>query len=398
MSMEKFDEKKGDEDFADDIKDEKKSLTSKSSVTKKLGRTVVPVALALGMVGCSGEKESEKNKQQTPLEDPNQEDVLNRSDSLEEEIESVHVNEDGELEVNRSEDEDKVYFENYNINFSDQVLKALAEYEKEYNIYEVKKDTQVEKVKNFVDALNIVNLEYEKKSHPAVEGDSLHHIDQSNYIWKKGNDFIHYRASNDLLTMVFDEGQSIPNLDIVPGDKNSVEEGIKQISSDFFSQNFDYRVDSIVKDGDNYRVEYSRLLDGIPIKLDIGSLKLILTADGKLKEGWFSLAEFEKASKERLNSSQSIVDRVNDINAHKILSFTFPNFETEIEKFGPYGYSSTGMETGMVNLKKANIAYRYDNKFQNDVSPYVNFEGTGFVEIEDENFDVDYELMIRALE
>ncbi len=386
---------------------EKNDSSGKSSLTKKVGRTVLPLALALGMVGCSGDKESEsKSKQASDPVESDLEDILEGEESLHEEIKGFNVSEEGKLEINNDQEDEikeiQTNYGNYEIKISSEVVEKLLEYEGEHDIYEVKDINHVQWVEEFINALGRNDLEYMVKPHPEIEGDTLHTKDQSNHIWERGQEFAHYRVSSDLLTFVFDQGVKIPGVDIDPNDKESVEKGLKYISNQFFSPDFNYQVNSISKEGENYKVDYSRVLGDTPISMNIGNPYILLTPEGYLKEGWFSLAEFEKSKKTSLTSLKSVVKDFDNLEYPKDLRFTFAQPNLEYELFPPdTGYRRTGEEFGSVNLDKVEFSYRYDSKFQDFVSPHLTLTGSGFVKIEDEkaqvndDFNANFEISVR---
>ncbi len=298
--------------------------------------------------------------------------------------------------------EPSLYYRNYKIEASDDVVRMLSNYEGEYKVYDVKDINHLEWVEDFVQSLGRNDLEYRPKPHPALDGDKLHTIDQSSHIWEKEDEFIHYRVASDFLTLTFDRSIRFPNVQVNPNDKSSVESGLREISKQFFSSDFEYQINTISREGENYKIDYSRLLDGLPITMDVGNLYLILTPAGHIKEGWFLLAEFEEMESMILDSAQEIVQGLDDEHFPKDLRFVFADPNVELELFNhATGYERTGLEEGFVNLDDLVFSYRYDNKFQKSVAPHIAFQGDGVVRIEDEgadvddDFDVDFEINVR---
>lgn len=310
---------------------------------------------------------------------------------LTKEDEETEASPDGYSDFERREPD--LYYQNYEIEVSSDVVEKLSDYEGEYEVYEVMDIDHFEWVEKFFKSLNLSNFQYTVKSHPAIESDALHTIDQTNHIWERGDDeFLHYRVSSDLLTVKFERGVRIPGVQVNPGDKVSVENFLNEMNEKYFSEDFEYVINSIDQEDGYYKVSYSRLLGGVPISLDVGDLYLILTPAGHLKEGWFLLAEFSRKTYTSLHSAEDFVQKLLSRNHSKDLNFTFVDLTYEPENFGSYGYRRTGQEEGNVNVKNFDFSYRYDNKFQAEIAPLIIFKGEGFVDIEGENVEVLYDI------
>ncbi len=292
------------------------------------------------------------------------------------------------------EEEAEVYYENYQINFPEDLVAKTNLYVDTYSTFSVKDVNHLDWVEDFVSATRILGFEYTEKAHPAVTGDSFHTIDQSTYYWQRGNNFITYDNATDILSFKFDAGIEILDVQMDSEDKESVKLGIEKISEKLFSEDFEYVVHEISSVGNNYRLDYSRLLEGVPIGQNPWNYYLILTPRGTLKQGNFLLAEFEKSSEISIPSGEEIKEKMNKREHRKFISFEFLD-EIDFEEFGPYGYDGTGYEVASIDLEFVDLEYRYHSKFNDIVEPIFSFGGEGYVEIKNERFRVYFDVRIE---
>jgi hypothetical protein len=291
--------------------------------------------------------------------------------------------------VDRIGDEDTtpvVSYDGYQINMSDGVINEINTYPESYSTFSVKNTSHLEWAKEFVSGIKGSTLEYTEKPHPEIPGHSFHTIDQTSHYWQNDNDYITYENAADVLSFKFDVGESIQGLQIDPKSEDSIKAGLDSINTMFFSEDFIYRVDDVSIQGNYYRVEYSRLLENSPISKSPWSLYLIISPDGRLKEGIFLLAEFEKVSEVEIPIGEELREDINNLEHTKFVSFELLEID-EVEEFGRYGYTPTGQEAGSINVTDVQVEYGYGSKFDEIVSPLFLLEGEGYVEIDGQNYD-----------
>lgn len=278
--------------------------------------------------------------------------------------------------------------EKYRITVTDEVINKINTYEESYPIFEVEIIDHFEWAENFVKAIKGDQLDYEKKSYPALEGSSIHTLDQSIHYWKKGDEFITYFVENDNLVMRFETPVSLPGIIINHSSKEDVEAALDDINRVFFSANFQIEVDEIYKQGDYYRIDYDRVLSGLPVYTYHYQPYLLVYPDGRIKEARFSLAEFSNAdSPIRILAGENLKEIINTPAYKKIVYFDFVDPEVHDQFDSEYGYEITGEEEGEILIEEVDLFYYYQGKFASSIIPTFFFKGSGFVEIEGEIYD-----------
>lgn len=247
---------------------------------------------------------------------------------------------------------------------------------------------------NFVETIGKGDLKYEKKAFPALEGSNIHTLDQSMHRWlseSQDSEFISYNVASDFLSFKIDEGINIPGVNIDPKDLQSILRGLNNISKRFFTEGYDYRVDSIKEEGAQYVIYYSRIIKGIPIRT-YPDLFLTITPEGKIQEGMFLLADFKEYTKVKVPTGEEFIESLSNQDYTKIsIYFTLPQNLLESD------YRITGKETAWANLDKAELIYQYQSKFNIIISPSVILGGQGIVETELEIFEIQFEVQLRVL-
>ncbi len=293
-----------------------------------------------------------------------------------------------DLDVERiqEEGEPRTYYDNYQINFPGYLIEEINQYSDSYSIFNVKDISHLDWVNSFVFVTKGNTLEYIEKPHPEILGHSFHTIDQTMHYWQDNDNTITYDNALDLLSFKFDVGVNIQDVRMNPQSEESVKAGLEEISSRFFSDAFEYKINDISRTGNYYRVDYSRLLGELPVNGNLWNTYLLISPDGRLKEGMFLLAEFEELTEITTPTGEEIKEEMNHFEYPKFVSFDLLGVD-ESEKFGKYGYNPTGQEVSLVNLEMVDLEYRYYSKFDEIVKPVFFFEGEGHVEIEGENIE-----------
>lgn len=289
---------------------------------------------------------------------------------------------------------DRAEYEDYHLELSREVIVSLNNFDGHYGIYQIMIVDHTDWVINFVETIGRVDLKYEKKAFPAIEGSNIHTLDQSMHRWigdPQHNEFISYNVASDFLSFTFDEGINIPGVNIDPRDPQSVLSGLNAISKRFFNEEYEYRVDSIKEEDAQYVIYYSRMIKGIPIRT-YPDLSLTMTPEGKIQKGMFLLADFKEYTKVKVPTGEEFIESLNNLDYTKT-SIYFDLPQNLLES----GYRITGKETAWANLDKAELIYQYQSKFNIIISPSVILEGQGVVETELENFETPFEVQYRVL-
>lgn len=289
---------------------------------------------------------------------------------------------------------DRADYEEYKLLLSDDVIKTLQKYTQLYGIYQIKLIDHSDWAESFVESLGRVDLTYEKISRPALAGSDIHTMDQSQYLWIKDDqhsEFVSYDVAYDTMFFKFQDGIDIPEVNINPNNPASIIRGLKALSKKFFSEDFNFRVDNIVKDDAHYVIYYSRLLDGVAVKSG-SDLSLTVTQEGKLVEGSFLLAEFKEHAKIKVPTIDYITQNLENLNSNKVVvSFSMP--------YDPYenDYKINRKETVRADLDNAELVYLYGSKFDILIAPSLIFKGKGIVETELDTFDSQFEVYFMLL-
>lgn len=307
------------------------------------------------------------------------------------EEEEVEKDDRGPFEFDRGDRAGATY-ENYDINFSENVIGKIDNYSGEYLVYEILDVDHTAWVEEFANAVRS-DLEYREQSHPAVVGHDVHTLDQSLHYWELEDEVIHYDVARDIMFFKFEDAVAIPNIDIDPESKQSVENALRQLNEEYFSEDFVISVNDITEDDDYYRVEYSRYLDEVPVNVLNNPLYLILNSEGEVKEGRFSLAEFEEIGGVTTLEGVALQGAMTAGDFDKNISFTL----SDTSMFGGLNeayflLSLTGDERGEIDLNDVSFSYEYTSKFLETMYPRFTLEGVGFVEIDGEELEAEFEV------
>ena len=285
-------------------------------------------------------------------------------------------------------------YEEYELILSDDVIKTLQKYTRLYEVYQIKLIDHSDWAESFVESLGRDDLIYEKISRPALAGSNIHTMDQSQYLWIKDDqhsEFVSYDVSYDTMSFKFNDGINIPGVIINPDNAASILRGLKALSKQFFSEDFNFRVDNIVKNDAHYIIYYSRLLDGVAVK-SVSEPSLTVTPEGKLVEGAFLLADFEEHTKTKVPTTAYIIQSLENLSNNKVIvSFSLPYYLLES------GYMMNRKETARANLDEAELVYRYGSKFDILIAPSLIFKGKGVVETELDTFETQFEVYFNLL-
>jgi len=296
-------------------------------------------------------------------------------------------------------------YNNYQYNFSDEVLAKLDDFRQQdgvlidYPYYRVVKVSHSKWVGEFVDALKAEALTHTEKPFPAIT-DSIHSEDQTLHYWESREDAVFYDVAEDIMWLSFADPVRIPDIILDPYNIKGLESALVEISEQYFSGDFAYIVDEVIRENSNHEIIYRRTLDGIPIRRPLQErymlpLYLMLTANYKLLEGRFLLAEFEEVASVNLIEAGKLKQLINTERFRKIVILNLPS---EVhQKMGEYGYEPTGDETGIINIDSVEVEYYYHNKFREIILPIFVFHGSGSVDIDDETYDTEFEIFTNAL-
>ncbi len=340
------------------------------SIGKKMATAALIFGLSAGSGGCSVGEDS-KQRQTEPLSPDSIEEV---SEVDIEKVDSVEIpsKEKNVFSVPIEADD------SFNINLHDDVVRyinsvyAVEGEEVKYSVFEEKKgQNHFEKVASFINSL--------------VGEDIEHNPDYVELKVPGGEVF--YGSKNQFLTFDFETPIQVPGVSIVPESKESIEEGLKKITSEIVDGGFEHKVDKIVKEGDYYIVSYRRLLDDVPIYTLDNKPHLVLSQEGKLKGGGIWLKEFDKVSEVGLLSGEEFMKKVNMVDYPKTFSYG-PASEignnTEVldtalapkyvRTFHQPGAWKSG---GLVNISKAELVY-YFSHLGEKVLPTFYLGGEGY--------------------
>ena len=342
-------------------------------ITRKLVITVLFLFLIINLLGCN--------------------DLNTNGSDAELDTDTTLDNEERSGETDIADQETHLAYgeENYKITVTDDVVNKINSYGESYPVFEVEIIDHFEWAENFVKAIKGDQLAYEKKSYPALEGSSIHNLDQSIHYWKKGDEFITYFVENDNLVMRFETPVSLPGILINHSSKADVKVAIDEINRVFFSADFQIEVDEIYKQGDSYRIDYVRVLGGLPVYTYHDQPYLLVYPDGRIKEARFSLAEFSNAeSPIRILAGEDLKEIINTPAYNKSVYFDFVDPGVHDLFDSEYGYDITGEEEGEILIEEVDLFYYYQGKFASSIVPTFFFKGSGFVEIEGEIYDADF--------
>lgn len=285
-------------------------------------------------------------------------------------------------------------FENYNINLSTEVVQELNKYAGDYGNFEIEIRNHVDWVDNFAKDIKQGELEYRETLYPVIKDSELHTLDQSHYFWESDEDVVFYDVASDYLFFNFETPSNISNLLFNPSEEESVEEALNEISERFFSGDFEYRVDNIDREGNFYKIEYNRMLDEVPILTLGNELYLLVTPDGRFKEGRFLLAEFRNFGRTNVISGDNLSEVINNKDFFKSVEFKLKDTSLYEDLVDAYGdFRITGDETAQVDAIAGELYYYYRDKFHELVHPRFKLLGEGLVQISNDEFEASFNVI-----
>ena len=210
-------------------------------------------------------------------------------------------------------------------------------------------------------------------------------LDPAYIQWEVPGGEVIYGRGNNFLTLNFETPKSIPGVQINPESKESIQEGLKEITSRIVDDGFEHKIDQIIKEGDYYKVQFRRLLNGTPVYTKDYQPYLILSPEGKLKEGGIWLREFERIGEVKLLSSDDFSKHINNPDYPRAFSYILPEVVADYPdgywpdesqfrglEFHDFSYIFLdGKEAGFVNLTDAELVYYYRFLQRDDEKPPV---------------------------
>ncbi len=207
----------------------------------------------------------------------------------------------------------------------------------------------------------------------------------------------------DELSFVFENPVEVANIDF--DNIESVEEFIKNLNTEIFSEEFDYKVKEIVKDGDGYRIDMARILNGNEVFMYNSSPYLYFTPEGKLKAGSFHLTKFEEAGEVHLLSGEKLRQFVNAPRWRKNVGFTFKNPE-DYEDFDIKGemrgflLALSNEQEGRIDFTgvEPKIVYYFAGDGYEYVLPALLLDnGSGVTNMKGKDYEANFQVLANML-
>lgn len=289
-------------------------------------------------------------------------------------------------------------YPNYQIDMGGELVENLNKYDGIYRNYKISVIDHFEWADNFAKAMREKEFTYEKDSMPAIPDSPQHYLDQTLHYWLADDGNVFYDVQSDLLSFSFETPTTLSGVQISARDEASAKKSIEDISKKFFPKDFEYRVNEVSREGNYYRVDFSRMLNGQPLYLYAKELYLLVTPDGRLKAGRFLLAEFREDRQVSLISGNELREKINTLDHSKSIVLT-PVDPRLYEEYGRNFFilSITGEENANINLEVGEVVYYYTVKFQEEVVPRFRLIGSGDIDIEGDIIDVDFEILTDAI-
>lgn len=192
--------------------------------------------------------------------------------------------------------------------------------------------------------------------------------------WEIPDGTITYGKFNNFLWLDFEEPIDIPGVQINPESKESIQEGLKEITSRIVDGGFEHKIDKIVREGDYYKVHYRRLLNGIPFHTIDYQPYLYLSLDGKIKHAGILLREFEQIGEVSLLSGDEFNKNINAPDYPKTFLYVpasvgVKNLNCDyVVQHGAYGSTRfhtfdpmyrKGEDAGVADLTEIELVYYY---------------------------------------
>lgn len=289
------------------------------------------------------------------------------------------------------------FYENYDIKLSDSVVEKLNVYEGEYDTFEVQVKDHQEWAENFAMELKGDNLKYRLQAYPALSNSDIHTLDQSLHYWEDESDFVFYNVADDFLFFSFENPSSVSGISFDFADLNSIENSLKDINDKFFSEDFNYVIDSIEREGNFYEIRFSRILNDIPIFSLGNELYLLVTPDGRLKEGRFLLAEFRNSTiKSTVSSGTDLLKNINNPVFEKSIFFEFLDLDRYNDFDMYFDIFDYVYEKADISISDGDLYYKYRDKFNKNITTQFLLYGGGFVEIDGEEIESSFDIIANS--
>lgn len=285
------------------------------------------------------------------------------------------------------------YNKNYQISFSPLVIEELVDLEQNlYPSFEVKDEDHFTWVEKFANDLGDFSFKYDKVS-PSPE--FVHHY------WEDGENSITYNFNRESLFFTFVEGVNLPVFDFKSTDVNHLEKSISSFSSEYFSLDFEYSISEIVREGNDYRANFSRTLANYPVYAHMQEEYIIFTTDGRLKSGLFLLVEFSesKSMSYPLIATTELISKISTMEYPKDVKFfnLDPNIEEEYAPYGYQIYSDPFLQKGTIDVNDSELVYLFSDRSQKTIVPTFLFNGSGTLDVEGKSSRADFKILSNAL-
>ncbi len=372
--------------------------SSRTSRRKSIKEKIITAALVTSFMvsGCSTSKGIEETKEH-PLSLDSLGTVvdLEEEEELKDEVEKLIpplVEPNNSFQINVSQ----------NVVEQIDVLQSKEGEKIAYPVWQIEKGGPrvVQSIRDFVDSVALTDV---------VENQAKAPYDFDYIEWGFDNGLVYYNnMGHSFLDLDFTTPVDFEGLEVDLSDDESLEKFLEDLDSKFFQIGFEHRVDGVLKQGDYYKVNYSRLLDGIPIYNFAYPSFLTFTQDGKLKEGRIWMAGFKKTDEVTLLSGTEIIENINNPTYPK--SVVFENLEEDTDFIGDgfprffqhhlwrmWGRDRDG---GDINLEDLELVYYFkinDTKGRTYALPMFKLKGTGEVKWL-ENLETNFEVLANALE
>ncbi len=285
------------------------------------------------------------------------------------------------------------YSKNYDIRLSSNIFNKLSQKEDKYRGFRIKEVDYLGGLGSFLEDINKENLEYTQEG-PTPE--------MMVYSWQDDKDIVSYGRDRGFLFVRFAQPIALPGVDFNPNNERSLESGLTNFMENYFSSNFRYKVDGVFAEGYFQRIAFSRVLNGVPVHLEIPREYMLLTSDGRLKEGIFLLADFEEymGLEYALISASELSESISLMEYPKTVEFEILDPEIN-EKYAPYGYqleSNPFTQEGTMEISDMEIAYFYSGGTQEVIVPNFIFEAQGLLDVEGDLTESKFVLIASAIE
>ena len=212
------------------------------------------------------------------------------------------------------------------------------------------------------------------------------------------SDEISYSFLSDKVEFNFKEPTNIPNIDVDPSSKESIENALHEISKIYFGKEFYFEIQNMSEENGFKKVEFTRVEKKGDLVLPHYGFRdkkyLYLDDNGNFKEGRLSLIELVETGTSPIISPEVFSEILNTDDCLKAIVIRFPN----PYDFGPTeSYIPKGNEELEVNLENFDLVLLVRTFYQTGVAPMFIGEADGRVKIGGEYHDSDFFVSINAL-